>query len=186
VASALPVGAAATPPIQVGAASISCTTVTASANLAPKVGPNVPVRVNSRFHVSLSGCTVSGATGGTITSISGSGTGVFHASPPSSATGLPVTVPVVGKFTIKWTASPRISGPKSVVTATSVTASAATDGNVALSFGGLGVAGDFAGTDAGASSAVSFETTQSLAELNTAFGTTGIHSVGLTGTASLG
>jgi hypothetical protein len=33
---------------------------------------------------------------------------------------------------------------------------------------------------------VSLETTQSLSDLTTAFGTTGIHSVGLTGTASLG
>lgn len=170
VASALPVGAAATPPINVSAASISCTTVTGSANLAPKVGPTVAAKVNARFHVSLSGCTVSGASG-TITSITGSGTGVLHAAPPSSATGLPVTVPVTGKITIKWTASPKISGPKSVVSATSVTASAATDGNVALSLGGLAVSGDFAGTDGGASSSVSLETTQSLSDLTTAFGT---------------
>ena len=185
LASALPAGAAATPPVSVSAASISCTSVTGSANLAPIVGPTVPKKVNSSISVSLSGCTVTGASG-PITSITGSGHGVLHVYPPSSATGLPVTAPVVGKITIKWTASPRVSRPKSVVTATSVTASAATDGNVALSLGGVAVSGAFAGSDGGASSSVSLETTQSLSDLTTAFGTTGIHSVDLTGSASLG
>jgi hypothetical protein len=184
LASALP-AAAATPPAAVGAASISCTSVTGSANLAPKVGPTVAAKVNSQISVSLSGCTVTGASG-PITSITGSGHGVLHALPPNNATGLPVTVPVVGKITIKWTASSRLSGPKSVVSATSVTASAAGDGNVALSLGGLAVSGDFAGSDGGASSSVSFETTQSLSDLSTAFSTTGIHSLALTGSANLG
>jgi hypothetical protein len=171
--------------VDVSNASISCTTVTGSANLAPIVGPTVAAKVNSKISVSLSGCTVSGASG-TITSITGSGHGVFHANPPSGTAGLPVTAPLVGKITIHWTASSHLSGPKSVLRATSVTASAAGDGNVALSLGGLSVSGDFAGTDGGASSSVSLETTQSLSDLTTAFGTTGIHSLGLTGSASLG
>ncbi len=171
--------------VDVANASISCTSVTGSANLAPVVGPTVAAKVNSKISVSLSGCTVTGASG-TITSIAGSGHGVLHAYPPSGVSSLPATVPVVGKITIKWTASSHLSGPKSVLSATSVTAGQAVDGNVSVSLGGLSVSGDFAGTDGGASSSVSLETTQSLSDLSNEFSTTGIHSVGLTGSAQLG
>lgn len=169
--------------IDVSKASIDCTTVTGSAGLAPKITTTVPTKVNSKVKLSLSGCTVSGATG--ITTITGSAAGVLHAT-PGTFTGLPATAPVTGKLTIKWTSSAKLSGPKSVLHVTSVTVAAAIDGNASISIGGASVSGDFAGSDSGATSTLTGESTQTLAALAAAASTTGLGSVGLAGVIHLG
>lgn len=173
--------------VNVSKDSISCA-VAATAALAPKVTTTPPAKVNSTIHVTLSGCTVTGANAAAFTgvTVTGSGTGVLHAT-TTGLTGLPATAPTAGKITVTWRAgSVHLSAPQSKVTIGSVTAAAAVDGNVALSIGSTSVKGDFGGADNGASSSLAAETTQSLADLATALTTTGLSSVAFGGTVSLG
>lgn len=174
--------------VDVSKDSISCTLGAAQAQLAPKVTTTPKAKVNSLIAVSLTGCTVSGPDAAAFTgvTVTGVGTGVLHAV-TTGVTGIPASVATKGKISIKWsTGSVHLKAPQSKLVIGNVTVGAAVDGNATVAIGSTSVKGDFGGSDNGATSSLSAESTQSLADLATAVSTTGLGTVGLTGSISLG
>ena len=133
-------------------ASVSCSSVNGDLKFAPALvnGGTLPGNVTVKLMVS--GCAVSGVSGVEIAY--GSASGALHLA-NNSASALLGTVAVTGSVDIHWkTASGKLAWPKSTVTVSSVVGASGADGYASLSIapGTAAVAGDFAGTDAGARS----------------------------------
>ena len=174
--------------VDVSQDSISCTLGAAQAQLAPKVTTAPVAKVNSVIAVSLTGCTVTGPDAAAFAgvTVTGAGTGVLHAN-SSAVTGLPATVTTVGKITVMWnTGTVHLKGPNSKLTVGSVTVADAGDGHASVAIGNTSIRGDFGGTDGGATSSLTAETTQTLADLGASVAGTGLHVVNLAGSISLG
>ncbi len=165
--------------LDVSAASITCSTVTGTAKLAPHIGTTVPSAVNSTVSLSLSGCSVSDSLGNPVAvTITGSAKGVLHAS-SLVQTGTSVTAATTGKLTVKWKSSVKLAGPKSQFSVGSVSVDASGT-NAVLSIGSPAVSGDFAGTSGtGAASTFSGTSSQTVAQLVTSISTTGLKSIGI-------
>jgi hypothetical protein len=170
--------------LDVTSASITCTTVTGNAKLAPHIGPTVPTAVNTNISLSVSGCSVLDKTGAPVTvNIHGSGKGVLHAS-PGTVSGSTVSATTHGFITIKWTSSSHLTVPNSQVSLTSVTVDASGTNAVVTGVGPT-VGGDFAGVSGtGAASTFSATSSLTIANLAAAFTAGGLKSVAL-GSGSL-
>ena len=177
-AVAMPVGmiagaagiAGATPPpkIDLSGATISCTNVTGTAKFAPRlILGGTGTSENTNVKLAISGCTVSGTATPVIVS-SGKGAGVLH-SGSTNATSLFGPNAVTGQVNIKWSSSSKLTSKMSTVTVTVVTGGTPADGyaSLAVTAGNASVTGDFAGSDAGATSTLYAETTQTVATLAT-------------------
>lgn len=180
-------GAMKPPPVNVGNATISCTSVTGAAKFAPRVILGGSSPENTNIKLAIGGCTVSGAS---VTVTSGKAAGVLHYA-SNNATNLSGRVTATGQINIKWASNPKLSFKMSTVTVTATTGG--TDGNYAsfaIAAGDASVSNDFAGTDNGATSTFYAETTQTIATLGTEavppskgiklvnFGTDGTHLMG--------
>jgi len=67
-----------------------------------------------------------------------------------------------------------------------VTVADAGDGHASVAFANTSIRGDFGGTDAGATSSLTAETTQTLADLGASIAGAGLHVIDLAGSLSLG
>jgi hypothetical protein len=165
--------------VDVSHASIDCTGVTGTVKFAPALTLAGGKPENSNVKLSLSGCTVSGVAGVTVSA--GKGAGVLHSASNNAVTLLgPNTV--TGSVKIKWTSSSKLSSKDSTVSVTVVTGGTPSDGYASLAVvsGNASVAGDFAGSDSGATSTLYTETTQTVSTLTTESGSKqGIKSVTL-------
>jgi hypothetical protein len=166
LASSAGVAAAKKPmPVNVTNASVTCTKVTGSDKWAPRVSTTGSNPANSNIKLVLSGCTVSGVAGVTITS--GKGAGVLHYA-SNNASNLTGTSTVSGHINIKWSSSPKLTFKESSMSVTATTG--AVSGNYAalsIAAGGASVSGDFQGNDNGASSTFYAESTQTISTLGT-------------------
>jgi hypothetical protein len=179
IAATTGVAGAAAPKVDVTHASIDCTGVTGTVKFAPALTLGGTSPENSNIKLALSGCTVSGVAGVTVTA--GKGAGVLH-SATNSAVALLGPNAVTGSVNIKWTSSSKLSSKMSTVTVTVVTGGTPSDGYASLAVlsGDASVSGDFAGSDSGATSTLYTETTQTTAALGTAAaGSKGLKSVTL-------
>ncbi len=174
--------------IDVSQDSVACTLGSAIVQLSPKLTTTFKHRENLLFAFELNHCVVSGPDAASFAgvNVTGAGVGVLHG-PTNGISGLPATLTTKGKLMIDWrTPGVHLTTRHSKLTVGSVTISAATDGNAAVAIGNTSVRGNFGGSDGGASSALNSETTESLSSLQNAVSTTGLHSVHLTGSISLG
>jgi hypothetical protein len=179
VASTGGIASAGVPKVDVTNATIDCTSVTGMVKFAPALTLTGGSPENSNVKVQLSGCTVSGVSGVTISA--GKGAGVLH-SASNSAVALLGPNAVTGQVKIKWTSNVKLTSKLSTVTVTVVTGGTPADGyaSLAITAGNASVAGDFSGTDSGASSTLYTETTQTVGTLTTeAQGKKGIKSINL-------
>jgi hypothetical protein len=112
----------------------------------------------------VSGRTVSGAPGVSISS--GKGAGVLH-SASNNATGLLGATAVTGQVNIKWASNVKLTSKMSTVTVTFFTGGTSTDGfaSLGIAAGNAWVSGDFTGGDAGATTALYAESGESVATL---------------------
>ncbi len=174
--------------VDVSQDSVACTLGSASVQLSPKVTTNLKHRENLLFAFELKRCVVSGPDAASFAgvNVTGDAVGVLHG-PTTGISGLPATLPTKGKITIDWSApGVHLTTKHSKLSIGSVTVSAATDGNAVVAIGNTSVKDDFGGSDGGASSVLSAETTESLSSLENTVSTTGLHAVHLTGSLSLG
>ena len=160
------IASAGAPKTDVTNASITCDTVSGSLKFAPALTLAGGQPENSLVKLAVSGCTVSGAPGVTVTA--GKGTGVLH-SDSNNASGLLGSTAVTGQVKIKWTSNVKLTSKMSTVTVTFFTGGTSSDGFATLDIlaGNASVTGDFSGTDAGASTSLHAETGQSVADLTT-------------------
>ncbi len=160
------VASAAAPKTDVTNASISCTTVSGTLKFAPALTLAGGQPENSGVKLSVSGCTVSGAPGVTVSA--GKGAGVLH-SADNNAGGLLGSTAVTGQVNIKWTSNVKLTSKTSTVTVSFFTGGTSTDGFATLDIlaGKASVSGDFSGGDAGANTTLHAETGQSVADLTT-------------------
>ncbi len=184
-AAAMPVGmlaatagiaGAGAPKVDVTHATISCSTVTGQAKFAPALTLAGGNPENTNVKLTLGECTVAGVSGVTITS--GSGSGVLH-SASNSALNLLGPVAVTGQINVKWKSSVKLASKTSTVTVTVVTGGTPADGyaSLAVTAGNASVAGDFAGTDSGATSTLYTESTETVSTLTTEAAGKGIKSL---------
>jgi hypothetical protein len=159
---------AAAPKIDVSHATISCTTVTGSAKFSPALNLTGGNPENTSVKLAVGGCTVSGVSG--VVVASGKGSGVLH-SASNLATNLLGPTAVTGSVGIKWkTSTGKLTFSSSTVTVSVITGGTPSDGyaSLAITAGNASVSNDFAGTDAGATSTMYAETTQTVSQLGTA------------------
>jgi len=146
-------------------ATITCTTVDGALEFAPGLVPGGTLPGNVNVKLLVSGCTATGAPGVQIAF------GVLSASlhiPNNDASALLGTTTVSGSADIHWkTSAGKLAWPKSTVTVSAVVGAAAADGygSISIAPGTASVAGDFAGTDAGASSSLYAESLETVAQL---------------------
>lgn len=128
----------------------------------------------------LSGCTASGSYA--VTGLSATLSGSFAGKPGSAkkpsglCTGLLGTTKEKGTITVTWASSPGIAA--TTIGLKSATGGTATDGNASFSLGGK-YKGSFGGSDKGAGSSVSAETTQSTTALSAECAGAGISSLSI-------
>ena len=146
-------------------ASITCTSVDGALKFAPGLVPGGTLPGNVNVKLLVSGCTVTGAPGVEIAF------GTLSASlhiPNNDASLLLGSTAVSGSADIHWkTSAGKLAWPKSTVTVSTVVGAAAADGygSITIAPGTASVAGDFAGTDAGASSSLYAESLDTVAQL---------------------
>jgi hypothetical protein len=173
--------------LDVSAASITCTTVSGTAKLAPHITTALPSAVTAAVHLSLSGCSVTDERGDPVAvTVTGSAKGVLHAT-AAVRTGDSLTAATTGTLTVKWSSSVKLAAPSSHISIGTVAVDASgTDAEV--SFGSPVVSGDFTGASGtGAASTFSATSSQSVIQLATAAFTTGLASIGVaSGTLHLG
>ena len=157
------------PMIDVSNASITCTNVTGQLKFAPALTVAGGKPENTNVKLTVTGCTVSGVAGVTVSS--GKGAGVLH-SASNGAGGLLGATAVTGQVNIKWASSPKLTSKMSTVTVTFFTGGTSTDGFATLDItaGHASVSGDFSGGDNGALTTLHAETGQSVATLGTDIG----------------
>lgn len=150
--------------VDVTHATISCTSVTGAAKFAPSLILGGSNPENTNVKLALSGCTVSGVAGVTISA--GKGAGVLH-SATNNATALLGPTPISGHVNVKWSSNVKLTSKMSTVTVTVVTGGVPGDGyaSLAITSGNASVSGDFAGTDSGATSTMYAETMQTIGTL---------------------
>jgi len=186
VAGTAGIAGAGGPKTDVTHATITCTTVTGGLKFAPALTSAGGSPLNTSVKLALSGCTVSGVAGVTVSK--GGGAGVLH-SANNSATALTGTTTVTGQITVKWASNVKLTSKSSTLTVTATTGGVS--GSYAFISVGAGqatVSGDFAGTDSGASPALYAESTQTVSTLGgelagkgikgLTIGTDGTHLVG--------
>ncbi len=172
VAGTAGIAGAGGPKTDVSSATIDCSSVTGGLKFAPALTSTGGNPENTNVKLVLSGCTVSGVPGVTVSG--GKGAGVLH-SANNNATALAGTNTVTGQINIKWASSTKLTSKMSTVTVTATTGGVS--GSYAFMSLGAGqatVSGDFAGTDSGASPAVYFESTQTIATFGSELGGKGI------------
>lgn len=158
------IASAGSPATDVTNASITCSTVSGSLKFAPALSLAGGQPENTNVKLAVSGCTVSGAPGVTVSA--GKGSGVLH-SASNAATGLLGSTAVTGQVNIKWKSNVKLTSKQSTVTVTFFTGGTSTDGFATLDIlaGHASVSGDFSGGDAGAGTTLHAETGQSVATL---------------------
>jgi hypothetical protein len=145
--------------------TITCSTVTGKAKFAPALVLGGAQPENTSIKITLGGCTTDAAG---VTISAGSGSGVLH-SATNNATALLGPTAVTGSIKIKWTSNVALTNKDSTVTVTVITGGIPGDGyaSLAVTAGHASVAGDFGGSDLGATSTLYSETTQTIATLTT-------------------
>lgn len=159
------IASAGAPKTDVTNASISCTGVSGTLKFAPALTLAGGQPENTNVKLALSGCTVSGVAGVTVSA--GKGAGVLH-SANNSAAGLLGSTAVTGHVNIKWTSNVKLTSKESTVTVTYFTGGTDnTDGYATLDIlaGNASVSGDFSGGDAGSHTTLHAETGQTVAAL---------------------
>ena len=166
IASTAGIAAAKGTPVDVTNASITCTAVSGQLKFAPALTAAGGKPENTNVKLAVSGCTVSGVAGVTVTS--GKGAGVLH-SASNAVAGLLGATAVTGQVNIQWASSPKLTSKMSTVTVTFFTGGTSTDGFATLDItaGHASVSGDFSGGDAGANTTLHAETGQTVAQLGT-------------------
>lgn len=145
-------------------ATISCGKVVGLAKFAPRIvlGGTSPENVLIKLDVRK--CSVSGVAGVTVRA--GKAIGVLHYA-TNDASMLTGTAPVLtGNINIKWKSTSKLTFKESSVAVKAITGG--TDGThafLSITAGNAAVAGDFSGTDAGASSSLYAETTETVSKL---------------------
>jgi len=163
VAGTAAIAGAAGPATDVSHATITCTTVTGGLKFAPALTAAGGQPLNTNVKLAISGCTVSGVAGVTVSA--GKGAGVLHGA-NNSATALAGTTTVTGQINVKWTSNVKLTSKMSTLTVTATTGG--TSGSYAfISIGSsqATVTGDFAGTDSGTTPAMYVESTQTISTL---------------------
>ncbi len=166
IAGTASVAGAGAPKVDVTHATVDCTGVTGSAKFAPSLTLTGTSPEKTSIKLALSGCTVSGVPGVTISA--GSGSGTLHSATNSAAALLGPTA-VTGSVKIKWTSNVKLTNKDSTVTITVITGGTPSDNYASLAVlsGDSSVAGDFAGSDLGATSTMYTETMQDVTTLAT-------------------
>ena len=162
IASTAGIAGAGAPKTDVTHNTVSCTTVTGTAKFAPALISGGSQPENTNVKLVLGGCTTDAAG---VTISAGKGSGVLH-SASNNATSLLGPTAVTGQVVIKWTTNKKLTTKSSTVTVTVVTGgTSGSYASFAVTSGNASVAGDFAGSDAGATTTLYAETTQTLATL---------------------
>ena len=112
------IAGAGAPKTDVGTATITCSTVTGGLKFAPALTAAGGQPENTNVKLAVSGCTVSGVAGVTISA--GKGTGVLH-SANNGAAALAGTTAVTGQIIIKWTSNVKLTSKESTLTVTAIT-----------------------------------------------------------------
>jgi hypothetical protein len=170
--------------------SISCTGLTGSAKFNPglMLTTGSPTETVS-LKAALSGCTATPSGGGAaITSISGSASGTIHSDASAGCTGLNGAATDTGTLTVKWKATPKLSSGSTVFSVNTVTGGtdpgSATTPQFVLSSPNS-VSGSFQGSDGGASSVITADSTSNEGAVVAACGgKKGLTKLGLTHPAS--
>ena len=165
VASTAGIAGAGGPAVDVSHNTITCTSVTGTAKFAPALVLGGASPENTNVKIALGGCTTDAAG---VTISAGKGAGVLH-SATNNATALLGPTAVTGQINVKWTSNVELASKMSTVTVTVVTGGVPGDGyaSLAVTAGNASVAGDFAGSDSGATSTLYSETTQTISTLTT-------------------
>jgi hypothetical protein len=160
------IASAGAPATDVTNASITCTNVSGSLKFAPALTLAGGNPENTSVKLAVSGCTVSGVAGVTVSA--GKGSGVLH-STSNAATGLLGNTAVTGQVAIKWTSNVKLTNKSSTVTVTYFTGGTSTDGYASLDIlaGNASVSGDFSGGESGANTTLHAESGQTVAALTT-------------------
>ncbi len=164
IAATAGVAGAGAPKTDVSNASITCTTVTGTLKFAPALTLAGGSPENTNVKLAVSGCTVTGAAGVTVSA--GKGAGVLH-SASNGVAGLLGSTAVTGQVNIKWTSNVKLTSKMSTVTVTAFTGGTPSDGyaSLAITAGSASTAGDFTGGDAGANTALYAESGQTVSAL---------------------
>jgi len=160
VAGTAGIAGAGGPGTDVSHATITCTTVTGGLKFAPALTTAGGQPLNTNVKLAISGCTVSGVAGVTVSA--GKGAGVLHAA-NNSATALAGTTTVTGQINVKWSSNVKLASKTSTLTVTATTGgTSGSYASISIGSGQATVSGDFAGTDSGTSPAMYVESTQTI------------------------
>jgi len=158
-------GAVAPPKVDVSANTITCTVVTGTAKFAPALTLGGVKPGSTNVKLALSGCTTDAAG---VTISAGKGAGVLH-SATNDALSLLGPAAVTGQVNIKWTSTTKLASKMSTVTVTVVTGGVSGSyASLSVNAGDASVTGDFAGSDAGATSTLYAESTQDIPTITAA------------------
>jgi len=169
--------------------TVTCTGITAKASFSPALtnagsasSPEV-----TKIKGSASSCTVTPTVGGTPVTITGAKVSGTITNPTSTHTcgGLATASTETGALTVKWKSTPKLSASSSVASPTSVMGAVGGDGHATFGISFSGVTGDFAGTDAGASSTNDAETTTTVTSILTTCAK-GLKSINITADTNAG
>jgi len=162
--------------------------VTAGMRFAPALTAAGGQPLKAHVKLLLSGCTVSGVSGVTVSLGVASG-GFLGAN--NSATALAGTTTVTGLIDVKWSSNVRLTSKMSMLTVTATTGgTSGSYASISIGPGQATVSGDFAGTDGGTSPAMYVESAETIATLGgelvppakgiktLGFGTAGTHLLG--------
>jgi hypothetical protein len=162
------VASARTPPVNATNYTATCTGISGSLSFNPPLtiagGAVSPETVKTK--ASFSGCTATPTAGGasvSITKASITGT-ITIASSSHTCMGLS-TGAATGNSTVKWTTSPKLSSGSSVASPGTRSGGPGGDGSIVFSSDYSGVTGSFEGTDGGASSSTTAQTTESFSSI---------------------
>jgi len=180
------IASAKTLPVDATNYTVNCTSIAATAKLAPALTNTATAASNEATSIkgTASGCTVTPTAGGTavaVTSVKIKGT-INDASSTHTCGGLVTPTSETGSLSISWKTSPKLTSSTSVVNPTTVAGGVGADGNATFSLAyGAATSGPFQGTDNGTSSATSAETTTSVSSIvATCGGKKGLKSIGIT------